>query len=42
MVENMMAQYEDKKLPLDAVWLDITYMDNYEDFTVDKKAFPDL
>ena len=29
-------------MPLDAVFLDIPYMDNYVDFTVNKTAFPNL
>ena len=38
----MTEQYAKAEMPLDAVWLDIPYMNNYEDFTVDTKAFPDL
>ncbi|CAG2179604.1 unnamed protein product, partial [Oppiella nova] len=30
------------KIPLDTMYLDIDYMDNYEDFTYDKKAFAGL
>jgi alpha-glucosidase (family GH31 glycosyl hydrolase) len=29
-------------MPLDTIFLDIPYMDNYVDFTVDKKKFPTL
>jgi alpha-glucosidase (family GH31 glycosyl hydrolase) len=29
-------------MPLDTIFLDIPYMDNYVDFTVDKKKFPSL
>lgn len=29
-------------IPLDAVYMDIDYMERYKDFTVDKEAFPDL
>ena len=29
-------------MPLDAIFLDIPYMDNYVDFTVNKTAFPNL
>ena len=29
-------------MPLDTVFLDIPYMDNYVDFTVNKSAFPNL
>ena len=42
MVENMMQKYQENKLPLDAIWLDIPYMDNFADFTVDNKAFPNI
>lgn len=38
----MMANYKAQNIPLENVWLDITYLDNYADFTIDKKAFPDL
>ena len=38
----MMQKYTDASLPLDVVWLDITYMENYADFTVNKTAYPDL
>ena len=42
MVEEVIKQYKNNGLPLDAIFLDIPYMDNYVDFTVDKKNFHDL
>ena len=38
----MMKNYTENQLPLDTVWLDITYMDAYADFSVNKTAYPDL
>lgn len=38
----MMKKYKDNSLPLDVVWLDITYMDKYADFSVDEDAFPHM
>jgi len=29
-------------MPLDTIYLDIPYMDNFVDFTVDSKNFPNL
>ena len=41
-VRKVVKQYKDSGIPLDSVCLDIDYMEDYEDFTVDKKKFPDL
>ena len=41
-VAGAIKQYRDKGFPLDVVFLDIPYMDNYIDFTVNKTAFPKL
>jgi len=41
-VEQVIANYSDNYIPLEVMWLDIPYMDNYADFSVDTKAFPDL
>ena len=38
----MIKGYDDNKLPLDTVWLDIPYLDAYADFSVNKTAFPNL
>lgn len=42
MVQEALNQYKSQGFPLDAIFLDIPYMDNYVDFTVDRKNFPDL
>lgn len=34
--------YRENHIPLDAVYMDIDYMDAYKDFTVDREKFPDL
>ncbi len=41
-IREVVDQYRKNKLPLDAVCLDIDYMEAYKDFTVDKAKFPDL
>ena len=38
----MISNYDSKGLPLDAVYLDIPYQDNEEDFKVNKTKFPNL
>lgn len=42
MVTDAVGEYRTQGFPLDAIFLDIPYMDNYVDFTVNKTAFPDL
>lgn len=34
--------HHENRIPLDAVYMDIDYMERYKDFTVDKERFPDL
>lgn len=34
--------YQNNNLPLDAIYMDIDYMDNYKDFTVDEVKFPNF
>lgn len=34
--------YQDARIPLDMLYLDIDYMDNFKDFTVHPERFPDL
>ena len=41
-IEEVLAGHEEHGLPLDMVYLDIDYMDQYMDFTVDKEKFPDF
>lgn len=41
-VRSIVRGYDEAGIPLDAVYLDIDYMDHYKNFTVDRKAFPDL
>lgn len=41
-VRALVKRFRDDNIPLDAVHLDIGYMDNYKDFTWDSKKFPDF
>jgi len=41
-VEDVVQAYKDNNMPLDTIFLDIPYMDDYVDFTVNKTAFPTL
>jgi alpha-glucosidase len=41
-VRELVAGFERHDLPLDAIELDIEYMDEYRDFTVDEQDFPDM
>lgn len=34
--------YRKNNIPLDAIYMDIDYMERYKDFTIDKEKFPDL
>lgn len=40
-VDNV-GNYSEAGIPLEGIWLDIPYLDNYSDFTVNKTAFPDI
>jgi len=42
MVEEVIEQYVNNSIPLETVYLDIPYMKNYADFTVDNVTFPRL
>lgn len=33
-MQGIVEQYDDNKFPLDGMWVDIDYMDNYQDFTI--------
>ena len=39
-VREAVANYRTNNMPLDAVVLDIDYMERYKDFTVDEQRFP--
>lgn len=41
-VRSVVKNYRANNLPLDAVYLDIDYMERYKDFTVSSEAFPDF
>ena len=41
-VREVVRNYRGNGMPLDAVYLDIDYMDAYKDFTVNEKTFPDF
>ena len=40
MLEDVAKGYADNNIPLDAIWTDIDYMVDFEDFTIDEKRFP--
>ncbi|KAG0344478.1 hypothetical protein BG004_004450 [Podila humilis] len=40
-VETVAQTYKKEDLPLDGVWIDIDYMDQYRDFTFDELRFPE-
>lgn len=40
-VKDVVLRYEKEKIPLDAIHLDIHYMDGYRNFTWDRQRFPD-
>jgi len=42
LVEDMIQAYSDAGMPLETVYLDIPYMQDYSDFTVNTVDFPDL
>ena len=41
-VREIAAQYRKNHLPLDMICMDIDYMQDYADFTINKERFPDL
>lgn len=41
-VREVAAKYKEAGIPLDAIYMDIDYMERYEDFTVSAEKFPDL
>jgi alpha-glucosidase len=41
-VREVAKTLREKKIPADAIWLDIGFQENNKPFTVDRKAFPDF
>lgn len=41
-VREVISNYQNNGIPLEAVYLDIDYMERYKDFTVDKEKFPEF
>ncbi len=41
-IEKVWKSYRKLGFPLDSICMDIDYMEDYKDFTVDKKKFPDF
>ncbi len=41
-VRDVVDNYDELDMPLEAVYLDIDYMESYKDFTVNKERFPDF
>jgi alpha-glucosidase len=42
MVEDVIDKYAHNQMPLETIYLDIPYMNNYADFTVNETAFPKI
>ncbi len=41
-IRNVAEQYKSMGIPIDSIYLDIDYMDNYKDFTIDSESFPEF
>lgn len=41
-IETVVSRYRDNQIPIDMVYLDIDYMQDYKDFTVNPDRFPDF
>ncbi|MBP5600730.1 MAG: alpha-glucosidase, partial [Lachnospiraceae bacterium] len=41
-IRDLVAKHEEFNIPIDSVYLDIDYMDNYKDFTFNDKDFPNF
>lgn len=41
-IREVAARYKEADLPLEAIYLDIDYMERYKDFTVNEETFPDF
>ena len=41
-IDTVIQNHKKNNLPLDSVCMDIDYMEDYKDFTVEQKKFPDF
>lgn len=41
-IREVVRQHRENGIPLDAVYMDIDYMDEYKDFTINNERFPDF
>lgn len=41
-INKIADKFIENKIPCDAIYLDIDYMESFKDFTIDKKAFPNF
>ncbi|GAB6188753.1 glycoside hydrolase family 31 protein [Marinitoga arctica] len=41
-IRNIAKNFREKKIPCDAIYMDIDYMENYKVFTIDEKKFPNF
>lgn len=41
-VRQLVKTYQENHIPLDSVYLDIDYMEDYKDFTINKESFPNF
>ncbi len=41
-IRRVVKEHREKRIPLDAVYMDIDYMERFKDFTVHKERFPDF
>ncbi len=40
MLLDVLSNYEKNGIPLDTIWSDIDYMEDFEDFSIDEDRFP--
>ncbi len=41
-ITDITDKFRDNKIPCDTIYMDIDYMDNYKNFTIDEKKFPNF
>lgn len=41
-IRQVASSYKEAGIPLDSIYMDIDYMEDYKDFTINSKRFPDL